>query len=172
MKRVWLHKWLALDAVWTERVSRIARSILGRFTATIFAHSGDSLLWLIAGVILWRFGLGLWAQIGERIVIVTALTWLCTTVLKVLFRRPRPEGEQGLFYLDIDANSFPSGHAARVCGLAVALGLLLPGWTALLLAVWAVCVCSSRVALELHYLGDVVVGAILGAGAGLLLINW
>ena len=76
MKRIWLHKWLAIDALWTERVGRIAQSGMGRLTATILAHSGDSLLWLIAGVALWRFSLGLGAQIGERIVIVTALTWL------------------------------------------------------------------------------------------------
>ena len=56
--------------------------------------------------------------------------------------------------------------------VAVALGLLLPGWAALFLAIWAICVCASRVTLELHYIGDVVVGGILGVVAGLLLINW
>ena len=121
---------------------------------------------------MWRFGFGLVTRMGERMVILTALTWLCTTLMKLFFQRPRPEGEQKLFYLDIDANSFPSGHAARVAGLVVALGPLLPGWGAFGLALWAVGVCISRVALGLHYMSDIIAGIGVGVVAGLLLLPW
>ncbi len=163
---------LESDAVWTERIGRIVDLRPIRWAATALAHSGDSILWLVSGVLMWRFGLGLWARIGERIVIVTAITWLCTTVLKLFFPRPRPEGEQKLFYLDIDANSFPSGHAARAGGLVVALGSLLPLWGALALVLWALSVCISRIALGLHYISDVVAGFFIGVAAGFLLITW
>ena len=143
-----------------------------RWAATVLAHSGDSILWFIAGVLMWRFGLGIWARLGEWIVIITAITWVCTTLLKLFFQRPRPDGEQKFFYLDIDANSFPSGHAARAGGLAIALGPLLPVWGALLLVLWALSVCISRVALGLHYISDVAVGFVVGAIAGVLLIAW
>lgn len=172
MKRQRFQRWLKVDALWTERVGHIARNPLARWAATVLAHSGDSFLWLFAGVLMWRFGLGLVTRMGERIVILTALTWLCTTLMKLIFQRPRPEGEQKLFYLDIDANSFPSGHAARVAGLAVAVGALLPGWGAFGLALWVACVCISRVALGLHYVSDVAAGIGVGAVAGLLLLPW
>ncbi len=172
MKRNRLQHWLAIDVVWTERIGRIVHSLPARWGATVLAHSGDSFLWLGAGALMWRFGFGLVARIGERIVILTALTWLCTTLLKLFFQRPRPEGEQKHFYLDIDVNSFPSGHAARAGGLLVALGPLLSGWGALSLALWALCVCISRVALGLHYVSDVVAGLMVGAVAGLMLIPW
>ena len=163
---------LKADAVWTGRVGRLADIHPLRWVATVLAHSGDSMLWLVAGVLTWRFGLGLWARMGERVVIVTAITWLCTTLLKFFVKRPRPEGEQKLFYLDIDANSFPSGHAARVGGLMMALGPLLPLWVALLFMLWALSVCISRIVLELHYISDVVAGFLIGILAGSLLITW
>jgi undecaprenyl-diphosphatase len=167
-----LQRWLEIDTEWTERAGQMAHSLPVRWAATVLAHSGDSLVWLVAGVLMWRFGLDLWARLGERMVIVTALTWLCTTLLKLLFQRPRPEGEQKLFYLDIDVNSFPSGHAVRVGGLVTALGPLLPGWGALVLALWALCVGISRVVLGLHYISDVVAGLVVGSIAGLVLIAW
>ena len=167
-----LQQWLKRDAVWTARIGHLVDILPFRWAATALAHSGDSILWFIAGVLMWRFGLGLYARIGERIVIVTALTWLCTTILKLFFPRPRPEGEQKLFYLDIDANSFPSGHAARVGGLVVALGPLLPFWGGLALVLWALCVCISRIALGLHYISDVVAGFMIGVVAGFLLVTW
>lgn len=171
MNKQQLQRWLKLDALWTQRAGTIISNPLARGVATVFAHSGDSFLWLGAGALLWRFGLGLVTRIGERMVILTALTWLCTTLMKLFFQRPRPEGEQKLFYLDIDANSFPSGHAARVAGLVVALGPLLPGWGALGLALWAICVSISRVALGLHYVSDVLAGIGVGILAGMLLLH-
>jgi undecaprenyl-diphosphatase len=167
-----LQHWVNIDAVWTQRTGRIVDSVPVRWAATVLAHSGDSILWFVMGALMWRFGLGLLARLGERIIIITAITWLCTTVLKLFFRRPRPDGEQKLFYLDIDANSFPSGHAARAGGLVVTLGSLLPLWGALTLAVWAVGVCISRIALGLHYISDMVAGFLVGILAGLLLIAW
>jgi undecaprenyl-diphosphatase len=167
-----LQYWLKYDTVWTKRIGLWADRSLARRIFTILAHSGDSMLWFIAGALMWRFGLGLWSRLGERIVIITAITWLCTTVLKLFIQRPRPEGEQKLFYLNIDANSFPSGHAVRAGGLTVALGSILPVWGILILVLWALGVCFSRVALGLHYVSDAVAGFMVGALAGMLLITW
>jgi undecaprenyl-diphosphatase len=172
MKAKKYQRWLAVDALWTERIGTITQNKFMRWVATVLAHSGDSLIWLVAGAIMWRFGLGLWARLGERIVIVIALTWLCTILLKLFFQRPRPDGDQKLFYLNIDANSFPSGHATRAGGLVVVLAPLLSGWGVFALVVWALSVCISRIALGLHYVSDMVGGLLVGAIAGLLLISW
>jgi undecaprenyl-diphosphatase len=51
--------------------------------------------------------------------------------------------------------------------LALGLG---PAWFGLALLVWAPLVMAARVAMGVHYLSDVLAGAILGIGIGLLLL--
>jgi undecaprenyl-diphosphatase len=169
MNATWQHL-LERDHALTSRATTLIRGPVPRAIATILAHTGDSMVWLFGGVLLWRFGIDVWARAGERIVLSTALAWIASTVLKYFFQRPRPEGEQGLFYLDIDQHSLPSGHATRIGGLMVVLAGLLPLWGTLGLIVWGLLVCVSRVALGLHYVGDMVVGLIVGVGAGALLL--
>jgi undecaprenyl-diphosphatase len=99
---------------------------------------------------------------------LAAIGGLAIVVLgvKLLIRRRRPEGEWGAIYRSTDPHSFPSGHAARAFLLAV----LAVAWGSAVLAgiliVWAPLVALSRVAMGLHYLSDVVGGALLGLIAG------
>ncbi|MFO7675114.1 MAG: phosphatase PAP2 family protein [bacterium] len=60
-------------------------------------------------------------------------------------------------------NSFPSGHAAVAFALAGALALAFPRWRGRAFAL-AGLVAASRVVLNLHYLSDVIAGALLGLG--------
>lgn len=162
--------WLARDHALTARATTLICGPFTRALATGLAHSGDSLVWLFLGVVLWRFGIDGWARAGERILLVTAVTWVVSTVLKYFIQRPRPPGEQGLFYLKIDQHSFPSGHAVRIGGLWVVLASLLPVWGMAALLLWGVGVGLSRVALGLHYASDVLAGWLIGAGVGLALL--
>jgi undecaprenyl-diphosphatase len=164
--------WLERDYALTARATTLIRGPFTRALATGLAHSGDSLVWLALSVLLWRFGTGDWARAGERLLLVTAITWVISTVLKYFIQRPRPAGEQGLFYLKIDQHSFPSGHAVRIGGLWVALAGLLPLWGMALLLLWGLSVGLYRVALGLHYASDVVAGWLIGAGAGLALLTF
>jgi undecaprenyl-diphosphatase len=90
--------------------------------------------------------------------------------IKFTVRRRRPEGEWGQVYRKTDPHSFPSGHAARAALLAVLAIGLGPPWLGLLLAVWAPLVMLARVAMGVHYLSDVLAGALLGGLVGLALI--
>lgn len=72
----------------------------------------------------------------------------------------------------IASNSFPSGHATSCFGIAVAVawscresGHRWVGWAAV---GWAALVSFSRVYLGVHYLSDVIAGAVLGALFGTL----
>jgi len=130
--------------------------------ATLGAHLGDSWLCLIALVLVWVAG----DAIMRHLVLVVALAVVFAVgtamLLKFLVRRRRPR-ERGGFYSrsTADRYSFPSGHAARVASVAVVVGAHSP-LAAAILYPWAMLVTLCRVALGLHYLGDVVVG--LGIG--------
>ena len=63
------------------------------------------------------------------------------------------------------STSFPSGHSASAAAFAVAVGDVLPGLKLPLRAAAAV-VAFSRVYTGVHYPGDVVVGATVGALVG------
>ena len=62
---------------------------------------------------------------------------------------------------------FISSHAANTFGVAVFLSFLFSRkWVTAGLLVWATFVSYSRIYLGVHYPGDVLVGAIVGAGIG------
>jgi undecaprenyl-diphosphatase len=95
-------------------------------------------------------------------------TWAIGHLVKVAVARPRPLTAAAAHELDF---SYPSGHATAATALAVAAGLLVytTGMTRRrqavvgVLAVYAVMVSASRLVLGVHYLTDVVGGALLGA---------
>jgi undecaprenyl-diphosphatase len=88
--------------------------------------------------------------------------------IKFTVRRGRPEGEWGSIYRSTDPHSFPSGHATRVFLIAVMITAFGPGWLAILLVLWAPLVGLARVAMGVHYLSDVLAGALLGILFGAL----
>ena len=125
---------------------------------------------MAGGALLWWLGTNGWDLVGRRIVIVTLAGALVSGTLKPLIRRRRPGGDAKLFYLAFDRHSFPSGHATRVGGLVIVLGALAPVWGAVALVVWGLAVGLSRVALGVHFAGDIAAGLLLGllVGIGLL----
>lgn len=167
---------LAQLGAWDERLS--ARLVLspqaqvGRLVALVAAHSGDSLLALIAAgaALVWGGLLG--REVGLRLIVGTAAAGLVATVLKRLIRRRRPAGKRGALYASFDRHGFPSGHASRGAALVVLLApLFFPGGLAALLF-WAALVGWARTALGIHYPSDIVGGWVIGAatGAGALMM--
>ena len=162
---------LAVDKRWTEAL-RLQSPQRGLRTAgAILAHSGDSWFWGAGLVLLiWRGDAGqrLWA-----VQLLLAIAGLAAVVLviKFIFRRRRPQGEWGTIYRMTDPHSFPSGHAARailIAALVVAWG---PSWLVPITLLWAPLVALARVAMGLHYLSDVVGGAVLGLAAALVAVQ-
>lgn len=165
-----LQRFADWDAASSRRLSLAGRPGPLRSLAVFFAHSGDSWFWLVGLGIVWLAGTPYW----KARALLYALSILVTAVLvlgvKFSVRRRRPEGEWGAVYRKTDPHSFPSGHAARAVLLAVlALGTG-PAWLGLLLAVWAPLVILARVAMGVHYLSDVIAGALFGALIGILIL--
>jgi undecaprenyl-diphosphatase len=91
---------------------------------------------------------------------------LLVQVLKHTFGRARPED---ILVLS-DYGSFPSGHTANAATIAVAAGILFPSlWVRLAGAAWLVLMAFSRTYLHAHWLSDTIGGALVGAGAALVL---
>ncbi len=86
-------------------------------------------------------------------------------LLKHLFGRVRPED----ILIVADFGSYPSGHVANAATIAVAAFVIFPRvWVAIVGGVWVVLMAFSRTYLHAHWLSDTVGGALLGAGAALL----
>ena len=157
---------LSLDARLSAQLRVAERPGLLRTCAAFLAHSGDSWFWWAGLALLWWRGNQFWRP--WALTVLFSIIGLAVIVLAIKFtiRRRRPQGEWGGMYRSTDPHSFPSGHAAR----AILIGLLAiglgPGWLAILLGVWAPLVALARVAMGLHYLSDIVAGAVLGAIAG------
>jgi len=83
-------------------------------------------------------------------------------VVKFTIRRRRPEGEWGGIYRNTDPHSFPSGHAARAFLIAVIASVFVPAWLVIVFWIWAPLVSLARVSMGVHYVSDVVAGAVVG----------
>ncbi|MBI3764242.1 MAG: phosphatase PAP2 family protein [Chloroflexi bacterium] len=143
-----------------------------RTLASIFAHSGDSPLWIVGFSVVWWLGNEFWKREALAALIGIFVTAAATFALKYLIRRQRPEGEWGAIYRRFDAHSFPSGHSVRMAMLATVAALLGPPPLATALVVLAALVMLARVAMGVHYLLDVAGGAVVGViiGAGIVIM--
>jgi undecaprenyl-diphosphatase len=142
-----------------------------RRLAILLAHSGDSWFWLVVLIPVAWLGTEFWSRRAIIYIIAILVTALLVFAIKFTVRRRRPEGEWGQVYRKTDPHSFPSGHAARaalLAALAIALG---PPWLGLLLAIWAPLMMLARVAMGVHYLSDVLAGALLGGLVGWVMIR-
>ena len=106
--------------------------------------------------------------------LTVALSGLFVDIVKVAIGRIRPRAlfEQGLygfqpFSTNWGMNDFPSGHSQTIFAAMTALAIIFPRYDR---AFWLVglLVAFSRVALSVHYLGDVVVGSYVGIAAAIL----
>ena len=142
---------------------------------------GDGWLWLLAAALLAGSGnRGLQVLFAGLVAAGLANSLLIITKGRV--RRARPCERANPLCLDVaplawlpsDRFSFPSGHALNSFAVGSVLALAFPVLALPLLATSA-SVAASRVVLGLHWLSDVVAGALVGAmigtGTWLLLVR-
>jgi undecaprenyl-diphosphatase len=131
-------------------------------------RGGDGWLWYGLGALVLIFG-------GRaRFAAVTAAGTACGAgailflIIKKLTGRKRPNTLQPHCWATLlppDQFSFPSGHTISAFAFAISVG----GFYPLLLGALLFCafsVATSRIVLGMHFLSDVVVGALVGAGLG------
>ena len=143
---------------------------LVRSVAILLAHSGDSWFWLLGIALLWFVGDEFWRSRAIAFAIGILVTAALVMAVKFTVRRRRPEGEWGSIYRKTDPHSFPSGHAARAVMLALIAASLGPAWFGFILCIWAPLVVLARVAMGLHFLSDVLAGALFGLAMAVILL--
>jgi len=160
---------LEVDARTSNRLRVAEQPGLLRNISVFFAHSGDSWFWWLGLILLWVFtNEPFWKKWAVVLFGGIAVLAVIVMSLKFLIRRRRPEGEWGGIYRNTDPHSFPSGHAARAFMIALVATALGPAWAGILLWVWAPLVALARVAMGVHYVSDIVAGAIVGIAVGLI----
>ena len=162
---------LELDARLSNRMRVAEKPGALRNIAIVLAHSGDSWFWGAALILFWFFGDPAWREWDVVEFVGISLLAVLVMGIKFLVRRRRPEGEWGGIYRNTDPHSFPSGHAARAFLIAVIGTALGPAWLGVVLWIWAPLVALARVAMGVHYLSDVIAGAILGILTGVLFLT-
>jgi len=168
-----LQRLLQADRHYSARLRYAEKPGRLRRLAIFLAHSGDSWFWGLGLAAIWLLSGPDGKTYAVRFVLAISGLAGLVFLVKRTFRRRRPAGEWGAIYRKTDPHSFPSGHAARMVMLAVLAAALGPAWLAWLLLVWAPLVALARVAMGVHYLSDVIAGALLGLAAGLALaIVW
>jgi undecaprenyl-diphosphatase len=138
--------------------------------AKAVSRSGDGYLHVLIPVLLWVLHApGSLAFLGLLIPALVLERALYFT-LKNSLRRRRPQEAVAGFSSLITASdqfSFPSGHSSAAFLLATSL-VLVYGWPVAILYVWAVAVAFSRILLGVHFPGDTLAGAVMGASIALL----
>jgi undecaprenyl-diphosphatase len=100
--------------------------------------------------------------------VAVVLAEVLTDLLKLAIPRSRPDVDTLIPRLH--THSFPSGHAAIAFACATVIGAAVPR-TRAWLYVLAALVAWSRAYVGVHFPLDVVAGAVLGAGLGLVVLR-
>ena len=139
-----------------------------RWWMIISTRGGDGWFWALCGVaVLAAHDAHSYAACIAAALASAGGIVLFRTLKKAVGRR-RPctiEPHCWAHLLPPDQFSFPSGHSITAFAVAVSLGQFFPAAYPILLFS-AVSVAASRILLGMHFLSDVLAGALLGAGLG------
>lgn len=160
--------WLARLKAWENRMAvRFNRANSRRALSAFFgavSTLGDGLFWyaVMAAMLLYHGASAL-----EPVLVMILAGMACTLTykwLKVTTTRQRPcQRHPGIRVttLPLDYYSFPSGHTLHAVCFSVVAASYYPVLWAVLLP-FSLLVAASRLILGLHYLSDVIAGALIG----------
>lgn len=164
MRHALLHRYLDWEQAVTVTANRLNGHRLARGLFGAASRLGDGVGWY-AILLLLAVSDGREALVPVGWMLVTALAGLLLYwAIKKLTARLRPcavcEGIQ-LSVPPLDKYSFPSGHTLHAVNFSVQLMAYAPE-LAWLVVPFALLMMASRMVLGLHYLSDVLAGAVLG----------
>ena len=135
----------------------------------LISKTGDGYMYLAIGVLAMFID----TAHSKLFVMATLIAYLIEVPsfigLKQVFKRNRPYVDiKGSYYSIQAADKFslPSGHSAAAFLMMNMIAIYYPMFW-LVALIWAVLIGLSRVILGVHYLGDIVAGALLGTASAM-----
>ena len=133
-------------------------------------RGGDGWLWYAMGLVILIFGgperfAALGASGLAAVLSIVVFIWM-----KRFTGRRRPchiQPHRWATLLPPDQFSFPSGHTMTAFAVSISLAMFYPSLIPVLMFC-AFSIAASRILLGMHFLSDVMAGAILGSGLGYL----
>lgn len=173
MNKILLEKLAEVDKQLFLNVFNNTSSLWIRNMALRFSKSGDGELYFILCVGFYWFG----AQQNNQLVMLSIVFGFLIErplyfLAKRFIARARPCDclTTNAYLIPRDRFSLPSGHSAGAFLIATILTYFF-GELVIIWFVWASGVAISRVILGVHYPGDVVIGAAMGASCGAVAIT-
>lgn len=166
----------ALDIALYEMVAVTPTRVLDAPLRGLTTSANHSILWLAGATLLAASSEAPRRRAAaEGVLSIAATSAAINGALKPLTGRRRPDRHRSAFFLARAvamprSTSFPSGHAGSAFAFASAAGFHVPV-LARPLRVLAAAVAYSRVHTGVHYPGDVVAGACIGAGMARLVTS-
>lgn len=166
-----LHQLGAIDRAVYQAVASVPAPALDRAMRRLSGAADHSRLWLGIAAAAALAGGPAGRRAAARGVLAIGVTSAVVNVgVKSVSARRRPDragaGVPAVRHVDMPSStSFPSGHSASAFAFATAVSRDSP-WLAVAIQFLAGAVAYSRVHTGVHYPGDTVAGALIGAGAG------
>ncbi len=152
--------------LWDPTVNEVVRDTVGP-TAPLFetlTHLGDGALLLVLGVLIYWFGARATRRDRAFVIAVGTAALALSAGMKGIVQLPRPE--LAFTVAGYPGYSFPSAHAmgsaAFYGALAVTMTRGRPVWRYAAAGLLVLVISLSRIVMGVHYLGDVIVGSLLG----------
>lgn len=105
-----------------------------------------------------------------KTLVIPAVTFVSVSILRKIINKPRPYEAMNINPLikkDTKGKSFPSRHSASIFTIAMASFIFSPE-VAVTLIILGIIMCISRVLAGVHYISDVVCGALYSIVLGLI----
>jgi membrane-associated phospholipid phosphatase len=165
-----LHQLGAIDRAVYAAVASVPAPALDRAMRRLSRSADRSRLWLGIAAALALTGPAGRRSATRGVLAIGVTSALVNLGVKSMSGRRRPDrsgaGVPGVRQVRMPtSSSFPSGHSASAFAFATAISRDSP-WTALAIQFLAGSVAYSRVHTGVHYPGDTVAGALIGAGTG------
>lgn len=161
-----LAKWSLLDHRLFYFVHRFSHFRLFYWWARLCSASGDGFIYCAAALGLWRLQL----MNPLKVLAVGFVLERCIYfIAKPVFRRNRPAAALArykAFIQPADTFSFPSGHSSAAFLFATVWHISDAGFS-FLAFIWAANIAFSRVMLGVHFISDVIAGAVIGIVIGM-----
>jgi len=99
-----------------------------------------------------------------KVILIPFVIFVLTTIIRKIIDKPRPYvvlNIEPLIRRDKTGESFPSRHVLSVCIIAMACFFINP-WIGAIMTMIAILIAVIRVLAGVHFIKDVVIGAIIG----------